>query len=125
MRIFFCQSPNLANSRIDSTFTCNKNLLVAKIKTQMAVNNEQIEQITGIILKEFSTQKQGNKVNQHFFGYWTKVKGLMPATLIESLEQNPEAEETKATLIETYIEKFKNQRFIAHTAMFVNQYELK
>jgi hypothetical protein len=49
----------------------------------------------------------------------------MPEELVASLESDPDGEDTKVALESELTRQFEHQRFIAHTAMFVNQYERK
>jgi hypothetical protein len=91
----------------------------------MADYSEQIQQLKNILVSEFSIQKATGKINNNVSAYWSKVKKIFPETLVATLESNPDADETKAALETELNEQFQNQRFIAHTAMFVNQYERK
>ncbi len=89
----------------------------------MAEQNENIKEIVGILTKEFNKQKQGGKINPHLHNYWTKVKTVLNPDVVAALESDPESEATQEAIYNEYLEQFKSQRFIAHTAMFVNQYE--
>jgi hypothetical protein len=91
----------------------------------MADYSEQIQQLKNILVSEFSIQKATGKINNNVSAYWSKVKKIFPETLVATMETNPDDDETKAALETELNEQFKNQRFIAHTAMFVNQYERK
>ena len=89
----------------------------------MADYNEQIQQLSDILTKEFSSQKSSGKIDNNVSAFWLKVKKVLPENIVNALENNPDSDETKAALEEELSEQFKNQRFLAHTAMFVNQYE--
>lgn len=89
----------------------------------MADYSEQINQLAGIVTKEFTNQKNGKKLNSHFFNFWSKAKKVFQDDLVSNLELNPDNEETSAALNSAITEQFQNQRFIAHVAMFINQYE--
>ena len=89
----------------------------------MADYSEQINKLAGIVTKEFTNQKNGSKLNVHFHNFWSKAKKVFSDELNSSIELNPEAPETTEALKNDLAEKFENQRFLAHFAMFVNQYE--
>lgn len=89
----------------------------------MADQNEHINEIVGILTTEFNKQKQGGKINPHLHNYWVKVKTILNPDVVAALESDPETDATKTMVFDEFAEQFKSQRFIAHTAMFVNQYE--
>ena len=89
----------------------------------MADYSEQINQLIQIMTKEFKNQNNGVKLNPHFFNFWSKAKKVFSEDLVQKLEVNPESEEIQASVAEALGEQFQNQRFLAHVAMFVNQYE--
>jgi hypothetical protein len=91
----------------------------------MADYSVQINQLMEILSKEFAIQKKTGKIDNNVSAYWLKIKKVMPEELIASLETNPDSDETKAALESELNRQFEHQRFIAHTAMFVNQYERK
>jgi hypothetical protein len=93
--------------------------------TFMADYSEQINQLKEILSQEFSIQKSTGRIDNNVSAYWLKVKKIFPEDLVANLETNPDSDETKAALENELNEQFKNQRFIAHTAMFINLYERK
>lgn len=89
----------------------------------MADYSEQIQQLSDILIKEFGIQKATGKIDNNVSAFWLKVKKVLPENIVSALENNPDTDETKAALETVLSEQFQNQRFLAHTAMFVNQYE--
>jgi hypothetical protein len=87
--------------------------------------NNQIQQLKNILLTEFKAQKQIGKIDNNLSAYWSKVKKIMNQDLVTELENTPENEELESKIETELSEHFKNQRFVAHTAFFVNQYERK
>jgi helix-turn-helix protein len=91
----------------------------------MADYSEQINQLKEILSKEFAIQKKTGKIDHNVSAFWSKIKKVMPEELVASLESDPDGEDTKVALESELTRQFEHQRFIAHTAMFVNQYERK
>jgi len=91
----------------------------------MADYSDQINQLTNILISEFTIRKQTGKIDNNVSAYWSKIKKIFSEDLANNIETNPDVEDTKNALITELGEQFQNQRFIAHTAMFVNQYEKK
>lgn len=91
----------------------------------MSIYNEQIQQLKNILTTEFSIQKATGKIDNNVSAFWSKVKKIFSDEVVANMENNPDADETKAVFENELNEQFKNQRFIAHTAMFINQYEKK
>jgi hypothetical protein len=85
----------------------------------------QIQQLRNILLTEFKIQKQNGKIDNNLSAYWSKVKKIMNQNLVSELENTPENEGLESKIETELYEHFKNQRFIAHTAFFINQYERK
>ena len=91
----------------------------------MADYSVQINQLKDILTKEFAIQQKTGKIDNNVSSYWMKIKKVLPLELVSEVETNPDADETKLALETELTEQFKQQRFIAHTVMFVNQYERK
>ena len=91
----------------------------------MADYSVQINQLKHILTKEFAIQQKTGKIDNHVSAYCMKIKKVLPLELVSEVETNPDADETKLALETELTEQFKQQRFIAHTVMFVNQYERK
>ena len=89
----------------------------------MADYTKDLEQLVDILLMEFNKQFNGSMINPHVKSYWSKLKTRLEADVVTALEQKPMEESSKELLNKTLAEKFTDQRFLAHTAMFMNQSE--
>jgi hypothetical protein len=85
----------------------------------------QIEQLKTILLTEFKNQKLNGKIDNNLSAYWSKIKKVINQDLVSELESTPDADGLAEKLNSELNVHFKNERFIAHTAFFVNQYERK